>query len=48
MGGVDGSRYWGKEFKMQLTKVEWSPDSKIMLFGALDGFVHVYDYQGNF
>jgi len=44
VGGVDGSRYWGKELNMELIKIEWSPDSKIMLFASKDGNVSVYDY----
>jgi WD repeat-containing protein 35 len=44
VGGVDGSRYWGKEFKQQLSKVDWSPDSKLIIFGSPDGQVNLYDF----
>ncbi|XP_047144990.1 WD repeat-containing protein 35 isoform X1 [Hydra vulgaris] len=48
MGSVDGNRVWGKDFKnMSLSKVEWSPDGKIILFGLKSGEVHVYDNLGN-
>nr|XP_054760120.1 WD repeat-containing protein 35-like [Lytechinus pictus] len=49
VGSVDGNRIWGKELKgMQLCQVEWSPDSKTILFGMTNGEVHIYDNQGNF
>ncbi len=47
VGGVDGNRLWGKELKLPLRIVEWAPNSKQILFGTMDGNVHVYDYQGN-
>uniref|UniRef100_A0A7M5VC06 Anaphase-promoting complex subunit 4 WD40 domain-containing protein n=1 Tax=Clytia hemisphaerica TaxID=252671 RepID=A0A7M5VC06_9CNID len=48
MGSVDWNRIWGKELKgIKLSKVEWSPDSKIILFGTNTGEVHIYDNIGN-
>uniref|UniRef100_T1JCY7 Uncharacterized protein n=1 Tax=Strigamia maritima TaxID=126957 RepID=T1JCY7_STRMM len=49
VGSVDGNRIWGKELKgLQLVSVEWSPDSKLLLFGVGTGDVQVYDSFGNF
>ncbi|XP_023129975.2 WD repeat-containing protein 35 isoform X1 [Amphiprion ocellaris] len=49
VGSVDGNRIWGKELKgSQLAHVAWSPDSKILLFGMVNGEVQIYDNQGNF
>ncbi|KAA0197686.1 hypothetical protein HAZT_HAZT001209 [Hyalella azteca] len=49
VGSVDGNRIWGKELKgQQLTGVEWSPDSNLLLFSHLNGEIHVYDNAGNF
>ena len=49
MGAVDGNRIWGKELKgMSLTHVQWSPDSKTILFGTNKGEVHVYDSHGTY
>lgn len=48
VGSVDGNRIWGKEFKLQLSGVEWSSDGKSILFGTTSGEVHVYDCQGNY
>jgi len=48
VGSVDGNRLWGKELDLQLAKVEWSPDSHIILFGTTQGQIHVYDSDGNF
>lgn len=28
--------------------IEWSPDSRTLIFGTPDGAVNVYDYVGNF
>eukprot|EP00736_Rhodelphis_marinus_P014135 Rmarinus@m.4538 len=47
VGSVDGNRLWGKEVKLNLSLVEWSPDGKLILFGTLQGDVHIYDFQGN-
>lgn len=49
VGSVDGNRIWGKELKnTPLSKVQWSPDGKILLFGLKSGEVHLYDNQGNY
>ena len=49
VGSVDGNRIWGKEIKgMSLTHVQWSPDSKTILFGNSKGEVHVYDSHGTY
>lgn len=47
LGSVEGSRLWGKELKHKLSLMEWSPDSKLMLFGTPEGEVRVYDANGN-
>ena len=49
VGSVDGNRIWGKELKgMSLTQVQWSPDSKVILFGNSKGEIHIYDSHGTF
>lgn len=49
VGSVDGNRIWGKEIKgMALTHVQWSPDSKTILFGNSKGEVHIYDSHGTY
>ncbi|XP_076068879.1 intraflagellar transport protein Oseg4 [Oratosquilla oratoria] len=49
VGSVDGNRIWGKELKGQhLAGVEWSPDSRLLLFSLQNGEVHVYDNTGGF
>jgi WD repeat-containing protein 35 len=48
VGSVEGTRLWGKELQINLKFIEWSPDSKTILFGTPDGAVNVYDYVGNF
>ncbi|CAG2168264.1 unnamed protein product [Oppiella nova] len=49
VGSVDGNRLWGKELKGQrLSRVEWSPDGRLILFGVMEAEVHVYDQNGNF
>ena len=35
VGSVDGNRLWGKELKLQLSHVEWSPDGRNILFATL-------------
>uniref|UniRef100_A0A1I8HZR4 WD_REPEATS_REGION domain-containing protein n=1 Tax=Macrostomum lignano TaxID=282301 RepID=A0A1I8HZR4_9PLAT len=47
VGSVDGNRIWGKELKLNLKAVAWSPDSKIILFGMKNGDIHIYDHTGN-
>ncbi|CAG9855118.1 unnamed protein product [Phyllotreta striolata] len=49
VGCVSGNRIWGKELKqVQLAGVQWSPDSKFLLFSLKSGQLHLYDNQGNF
>lgn len=49
VGSVEGSRIWGKELKKTtLTGVQWSPNSKFLLFTIKTGEVHLYDCDGNF
>ena len=49
VGSVDGNRIWGKEIKgMSLTHVQWSPNSKTILFGNSKGEVHIYDSHGTY
>lgn len=49
VGSVEGSRIWGKELKkLSLTGVQWSPNSKFLLFTIKTGEVHLYDSEGNF
>jgi len=49
VGSVEGSRIWGKELKkLILTGVQWSPNSKCLLFTIKTGEVHLYDSDGNF
>lgn len=49
VGSVDGNRIWGKELRgMQLTHMQWSPDSKVLLFGNSRGEVYIYDSHGTY
>ena len=48
VGSVDGNRLWGKELKLQLSHVEWSPNGRHILFGTLQCEVHIYDASGNY
>ena len=49
MGTVKGARIWGKELKgLSLTHVQWSPDSKVILFGHSKGEIQIYDSHGTF
>lgn len=48
VGSVDGNRIWGKELqKVNLKRVEWSPDGKLILFATDMGEIHIYDNMGN-
>lgn len=47
VGSVEGNRLWGKELDYNLSKIEWSPDSKTILFGTTAGDIKVHDYVGN-
>ncbi|KAI0210975.1 WD repeat-containing protein 35 [Lamellibrachia satsuma] len=49
VGSVDGNRIWGKDIKgVLLAHVEWSPDSRLLLFGLTNGEIQMYDNTGNF
>jgi WD repeat-containing protein 35 len=46
VGSVDGSREWGKELPHNLSKVEWSPDNKLLIFATDKGDARVYSNLG--
>ena len=46
VGSVDGNRLWGRDLPLQLCLVEWSPDSRMILFCTLQGECHLYDPNG--
>ena len=48
IGSVEGTRLWGKDLDIRLKVIEWSPDSRTILFGTPDGAVNVFDFVGNF
>ncbi|CAF1237686.1 unnamed protein product [Adineta steineri] len=49
IGSVEGSRIAGKSLKNnKLAKVEWSPDSRLLLFGFVRGEIHIYDVKLNY
>lgn len=49
VGSVDGNRLWGRDLKnTQLSQVDWSPDSKMILFGLSHGEVQLFDSTGTY
>ena len=42
VGSVDGNRLWGKELKVQLCHVAWSPDGRNIVFCTLSGEVRIW------
>lgn len=46
VGSVDGNRLWGKELNIPLKFVEWSPDSRWIMFVTLEAEVLIYDADG--
>ena len=47
VGSVEGTRLWGKELADALRFVEWSPDSRNILFVTKSNEIHIYDHLGN-
>ena len=47
VGSVDGNRLWGKDLDLELSFVEWSPNSRVILFCTSGGDCHTYDNSGN-
>ncbi|KAJ3015471.1 WD repeat-containing protein 35 [Thoreauomyces humboldtii] len=48
VGSVDGNRLWGKELKITLSHVQWTPDGQRILFGTAAGELQLYDSTGTF
>jgi WD repeat-containing protein 35 len=46
VGSVDGNRLWGKELNLALRRVEWSPDSRLIIFITADAEAFIYDAEG--
>lgn len=47
VGSVDGNRIWGKELSLTLRLVEWSPDSRSIMFASGDLDLILYDSDGS-
>lgn len=47
VGSVEGTRLWGKDLDAHLRFVEWSPDSRNIIFVTKSNEIHMYDYHGN-
>ncbi|XP_056645450.1 WD repeat-containing protein 35-like [Diorhabda sublineata] len=46
---IEGYRIWSRKLlSTPLSGVQWSPDSKFLLFSLKTGDLHLYDHQGNF
>lgn len=43
VGGVEGSRRWGKDFPFHISVICWAPDSRLLLVGNTSGEVHIFD-----
>ena len=48
VGSVDGNRIWGKDLEVPLAKVEWSADSRHVLFATVSGKCTVYSADGEY
>ena len=46
VGSVEGGRLWGQDLPSELSHVEWSPDSRVLLFGTKSGEIEIYDHTG--
>ncbi|TPX61518.1 hypothetical protein PhCBS80983_g01035 [Powellomyces hirtus] len=46
VGSVDGNRLWGKELKINMAHVQWTPDGQRILFGTAAGDLQLYDSTG--
>jgi len=47
VGSVEGTRLWGNDLDAALRFVEWSPDSRNILFVTKSNEIHLYDHHGN-
>ena len=46
VGSVEGNHIWGKDLPHPLSHLEWSPDSRILLFASVSGEIFIYDGAG--
>lgn len=46
VGGVEGTRKWGKDFNKSIKHIAWAPDSRLLVVGTKEGELHVYDENG--
>lgn len=46
VGGVEGSRKWGKDVLSSVTHISWAPDSRLLVVGSKEGEIHVFDESG--
>jgi WD repeat-containing protein 35 len=47
VGSVDGNRIWGNELRLTLSRVEWSPDGKFIVFITQDAQAILYSCDGS-
>jgi WD repeat-containing protein 35 len=47
VGSVDGNRLWGKELNLPLRRVEWSPDSRFIIFITQESEAFIFDSEGS-